>query len=104
MPRTYSDELIRSLYANEGKHLGADLGKLCVECNLPAAFVGSSLNVSRMTIHAWFRGTSKIRAKNAKMIDAFISLLRKDKEAGLLPVASQRAAREYLSNMVDKPI
>jgi hypothetical protein len=52
-----------------------------------------------MTLHSWFRG-GKIRAKNEKVIHAFIKLVREDMEKEVLPARSLAASRAYIQEMI----
>lgn len=98
MPRTYSDKLLLKLYSEDTKWKGAELAKACIKANIPAAYAASALGVSKVTVHSWFRGSS-IRQGNLKTVEAFLSLMQKDTEAGLLPVENLKAAKQYIENM-----
>jgi hypothetical protein len=49
-----------------------------------------------MTVHGWFRG-KYISEKNCIRIQRFIKEIKKDLENDLLPAASAKIARAYLS-------
>lgn len=103
MPRTYGDKLLLDLYSESATWKGAELAKACIKANIPAAYAASALGVSKVTVHSWFRGTS-IRQRNFKMVEAFLSLMQKDTEAGLLPVKNLKDARKYIENMTGTAI
>jgi len=103
MPRNYSDELLTKLFSIGEKSDGEIFAKACIKAKLPANYVAKAIGVSRITVHAWFRG-QPIRRKNARTVDAFMNLLEKDTEAGVLPVKSIKQAKEYIENMVGMKI
>jgi hypothetical protein len=97
----YRDELIRSvLGATSTSPLGVRLARVCVEANLPAAYVAQVFGVSRMALHLWFRGGNIRPAK----ISVFTQLIQEDLRNGRLPVSTLEAARAYLQEMTDAPI
>ena len=99
MTRPYSDKFLREIRVVENKSLGQQLGEACIAANLPAAYVAHALNSSRMTIYSWFRGKG-IREKNRNVVMAFIRLVNKDTEQGLLPVKTLSEAKKYIEEMV----
>ncbi len=103
MPRNYSDKFLLSLYQEGNEGLGYDLAKLCVKANLPAVYVAKALQVSRMTVYAWFRG-SKIRYKNRKVVEAFVKLVSEDVEKGVLPAKNFAASKAYIEGMIGMTI
>ena len=104
MSGKYRDDLIRSVLDTAATApLGLRLARVCVEAELPAAYVAQVLGVSRMTIHTWFRGGNVHSSKVDKVI-VFVQLVREDLKAGRLPVKTTQAAREYLQEMSDAPI
>jgi hypothetical protein len=103
MPRNYSDKFLLNLHREGNDTLGAILGKTCVKAKLPAAYVAFALKVSRMTVHAWFRGAT-IRVKNRKVIEAFIRLVKEDLVSGALPAQNTIAAKQYIESMIGMKI
>ena len=100
----YRSELIRSvLDATNESPLGVRLARVCVEASLPAAYVAQVFGVSRMALHAWFRG-GNIRPSKTDRIIVFIQLVQEDLRNGRLPVPTLEAARTYLQEMTDTPI
>jgi len=99
MARNMSEALLIEINRDGNDCLGAELGKLCAKSNLYIAHVAHALKVSRMTLHSWFRG-GKIRAKNEKVIHAFIKLVREDMEKEVLPARSLAASRAYIQEMI----
>lgn len=100
MSRSYSQEFRIELYKRDPSNLGVALGMACVEANLPAKYVAPVLNVSRMTIHSWFRGNS-IRTDKREMVLALIRIIKKDTEKGVLPAKSVADAKAWLRSVVE---
>lgn len=104
MTGKYSDGLTRSvLAATKEAPLGVQLARMCVEANLPAAYVAQVLGVSRMALHSWFRG-GNIRTSKTEKILVFMKLVKEDMGLGVLPAKEIEDARAYLQEMVDVPI
>jgi len=101
--RSYGEKFLLELRDADPTRLGVQLGRLCVDANLPAMHVAKVLNVSKTTVYAWFRG-QYIREQKRKTIEAFASLVRKDMEAGVLPAKTSLDARVYLSKMVGESV
>ena len=98
MGRPYSDKLVLSVkeHANNGTLTsGTRLAQLCIEANLPAAYVAAMLNMSRMTVYSWFRGKIKIRARNESEVKILIDRIEKDLDSGLLPAKNMAEAQSY---------
>jgi hypothetical protein len=77
------------------------LGRECVEANLPAKYVAPVLNVSRMTVYSWFRGTA-IRKSNRKLVVALINIIREDRNKGILPARSVAQAKAWLRSVSEE--
>lgn len=103
MPRTYSSKLLVKLKDGDPSLLGVQLGRLCVEANLPAAYVSEALEVSRNTIHLWFRGQVMNEAKR-KVVEAFMYLVEQDMKNGSLPAINTKHAKSYIEGMIGKTI
>ena len=73
MSRSYSHRFLLALQQADGDRLGVKLGRLCVEANLPAAYVARALETSRMTVYKWFRGCG-VREDKRKTIEVFMDL------------------------------
>ena len=97
--RSYGEKFLLELRDADPTRLGVQLGRLCVDANLPALYVSKILEVSKTTIYAWFRG-QYIREQKRKNIEAFMNLVQKDMAAGVLPAKTALDARVYLSKMV----
>lgn len=100
MPRTYSTKLIKNLEKKTVEDgLQIVLAKKCTEAKIPAIYVAKLLNVSRMTIHIWFRG-GEIKPNRIPMIKALIRTIDEDTNRGVLPLKSYKTATKYYENLV----
>lgn len=101
MARPYSAEFLTGLYARvDDDNLGIRLAKTCVKANLPSALVAKALGVSRASVHAWFRG-QHIQPRRYKLVEAFMRLVNKDMETGVLPAANLKMAKQYIETMLE---
>jgi hypothetical protein len=98
MARPYSEKFLLSLAAADPTQVGVQLGRLCVEADIPASYIASALGVSRMTVYSWFRGQD-IRLKRRKSVEVIIDLMKNDFAAGLLPAKTKFDAKLYIENM-----
>jgi hypothetical protein len=104
MSRPYSTKFLSGLEeADDTYRIGYKMAKICVAANLPAKYVAEALEVSRATVHNWFRG-AVLRGKNEDMALAFIRLVQKDMEAGALPAKSVKEAKAYIEDMIGRTI
>jgi hypothetical protein len=97
--RSYGQKFLLELTQNDDSLLGVQLARLCVDANLPAAYVARALEVSSMTVYKWFRGMG-VRENKRRAIEVFMYLVRQDMEAGLLPATNTASAKEYIRNMI----
>ena len=104
MSRPYSTKFLSGLEeADDTYRIGYRMAKLCVTANLPAKYVAEALGVSRATVHNWFRG-AVLRGKNEDIALAFIRLVEKDLDAGILPAKSVKGAKVYIEDMIGRTI
>ena len=102
MARPYSQDFLLALTKADPTRIGVQLGKVCVKANLPTTYVAEAFNVSRMSIHSWFRG-QYVRDKNYQRIAKFIEKVNKDINKNILPAMSIEEAKNYLSSIhIDK--
>ena len=99
MARPYSERFLLDLNKADPTRIGVQLGKVCVKANLPTSYVAKAFDVSRMSIHSWFRG-QYIREKNYIKIDKFIKLVEEAMQNGELPVEDIAKAKEYIDTKV----
>lgn len=103
MVRRYSTEL-KNLVGNATTYrLGLDLAATCIAANLPASYVAEVFEVTRATVHVWFRGGA-IRPRKRPKIETFIKLVEDDTQRGLLPAKTLLDARHYLSDMIGRDV
>lgn len=98
MPRSYDYKFLLELQRADPSRLGVKLGRVCVEANLPAAYVSKVLGTSRTTIYAWFRGQGIREDKRAK-VETFIDIVEQDMKKGMLPARSMIDAKLYLRDL-----
>jgi len=104
MPRTYSKEFIKELGTLKPfDTTGIQLAKACIRANIPALYVANALEVTRMTVHSWFRG-NPIRDKKRRLVAVFTELVEEDLDNGVLPAKSTAHARKYIEDMVGRQI
>jgi hypothetical protein len=65
--RSYGDKFLLELRDADPNRLGVQLGRICVDANLPAMHVSKVLEVSKTTVYAWFRG-QYIREENRRRV------------------------------------
>jgi hypothetical protein len=103
MPRTYSQEFIDTLNKKNPNITGIGLAQACIRANLPAKYVAEALEVTRMTVHSWFRG-KPVRDNNRQLIEVFTDLVESDTAKGLLPAKNVAEAKAYIEAMIGKKI
>lgn len=99
MARPYSEKFLLNLAKADASRLGVQLGRLCVEANLPAVYVAKALETSRISVYNWFRGGG-IRENKRKVVEVFMDLVRQDMKAGMLPAATIFDAKMYIESMI----
>lgn len=72
--RGYSLAFAREVEAADGTKLGVQLGRLCIEKNIPIAQVAERFKVSRTAVYAWFRGEFAPAGEHAKRIRKLLDL------------------------------
>ena len=98
MARSYSESFLRELALADESHLGIKLAKLCVEGRLPVAYVAKALQVSRMSLHNWFRGKT-IVPNFYPRLESMIRELEYDVRRGNLPVPDKPSCKAYLKSI-----
>ena len=74
----YSSRLIEQNKKADDTLLGVQLGRVCIQRDVPVSDVASHLGVTRQTIYNWFCGVNPPRAESEK-IKEIISSLAADK-------------------------
>lgn len=103
MARPYSQDFLVSLQSADERQIGVQLARLCVDANVPASYIATALDTTRMTVYSWFRGQD-IRRKKRKTVEALVDLMKQDFESGILPALNRKAARAYVENLIGSPI
>jgi len=103
MARPYSQKFLMELFSKDAAILGVRLARACVKANLGTAHVAAAFEVSRATIHTWFRG-GDIKPRRHKLVEAFIDLVEKDMAKGDLPVSNSKQSKHYIEVMLGKAI
>jgi hypothetical protein len=98
MARPYSEQFILSLNKADPTRAGVQLGKVCVKANLPITHVAKALDVSRMSVHSWFRG-QYVREQYYERIIKFIDKVNNDIDNNILPAMSIQDAKKYLETI-----
>jgi len=103
MARPYSQKFLMELFSKNDDSLGVRLARVCVKANLGTAHVAAAFEVSRATIHTWFRG-GDIKPRRHKLVETFITLVEEDMVAGDLPVSNSKQSKHYIEEMLGKAI
>lgn len=100
MARPYSEKLkMRLLREADTDRLGIQLAQVCVKAHLPTTYVASVLDVSRQTVHNWFRGKF-IREKRYEQVKQLYQLVKDELEQGTLPAKTAEESQAYLSEKI----
>lgn len=102
MPRPLSPQLLTKLETAE-ETPGVALAKLCLKAGLPVLYASTMLNVSRMTLHTWFRG-GNIRAEHVMKIEKFMQLINDDIQSGVLPKKTLEETKRYAEAFSGRPV
>ena len=100
MPRGYSPDLVEYLkYKTVKDGIGVVLAKKCIAANIPSTIVAQLLNVSRQTVHAWFRGGT-IQPDRMDVIQALIKVIDQDTATGALPLKDYKSSKSYYNSLI----
>ena len=100
MTRPYSDRFILGLDKADDSKIGIQLAKVCLRANLPIKYVAEGLDVSRMTLHTWFRG-GILRKHNREKVEKFIELAEQGLAEGTLPAINLATARVFIESDIN---
>jgi len=103
MSRFYSEGLIDEVMKGNPNRTGNALARACIKANLPAKYVAEALEVTRMTIHLWFRG-KPLLDKNRQVAEVFTDLIESDTAKGILPAKNLADAKAYIEEMIGRKI
>jgi hypothetical protein len=96
--RPYDKRLLEVIRTIENPTLGQTLARACLSANIPVTHVAHALEVTRMTIHTWYRG-GEIRGNNKKMINLFMDYVSRDTSSGRLPAKDLEDATKYIEEL-----
>ena len=99
MPRPLSERFVLGLDRADESKVGVKLARLCIKANLPSKYVAEGLDISRMTLHAWYR-EGKIRNSNNIRIQKFIDLVEQGLADGVLPANNLASAKVFVESEV----
>lgn len=76
MAKGYSILLANQIRAADPSLLGVQLGKVCIDKDIPVTDVSDFFKVSRMTVYSWFRGEAKVSGKHTEKMQKLIARLK----------------------------
>ena len=76
MPKGYSLLMADEIKSADSQLLGVQLGRVCINKEIPVSDVASFFGVSRMTVYSWFRGKSIVSGKHAEKMKKLVDKLK----------------------------
>jgi predicted transcriptional regulator len=76
MPKGYSLLMADEIKSANSQLLGVQLGRVCLNKDIPVSDVASFFGVSRMTVYSWFRGKSTVSGKHAEKMKKLVDKLK----------------------------
>jgi len=76
MPKGYSLLMADEIKSADTQLLGVQLGRVCLNKDIPVSDVASFFGVSRMTVYSWFRGKSIVSGKHAEKMKKLLDKLK----------------------------
>jgi len=76
MPKGYSLLMADEIKSADSQLLGVQLGRVCINRDIPVSDVASFFGVSRMTVYSWFRGKSIVSGKHAEKMKKLVDKLK----------------------------
>jgi hypothetical protein len=76
MPKGYSLLMADEIKSADTQLLGVQLGRVCLNKDIPVSDVASFFGVSRMTVYSWFRGKSIVSGKHAEKMKKLVDKLK----------------------------
>jgi hypothetical protein len=76
MPKGYSLLMADEIKSADSQLLGVQLGRVCINKDIPVSDVASFFGVSRMTVYSWFRGKSIVSGKHAEKMQILVDKLK----------------------------
>lgn len=69
----YSIRVAEAIKNADGNLPGVQLGRKCLERDIPVARVAGILRVTRQTVYSWFLGRSKPQPHHVRGIETFLT-------------------------------
>lgn len=101
MPKGYSEKFVERLNRLAPVTLELQLAMICVQANISATFVAKAMRVSRMAVHSWFRGDSRMAKSKIKLAETLLHIFKEDFEKGVLPLNNYRMSKEYYRSIME---
>ena len=76
MPKGYSLLMADEIKSANSQLWGDQLGRVCLNKDIPVSDVASFFGVSRMTVYSWFRGKSTVSGKHAEKMKKLVDKLK----------------------------
>ena len=76
MAKGYSIQLADQNKAADSELIGVQLGRVCINKDIPVTDVADFFKVSRMTVYSWFRGDTKVSGKHLEKMQKLIARLK----------------------------
>jgi hypothetical protein len=76
MAKGYSILLADQNKSADSELLGVQLGRVCINKDIPVTDVADFFKVSRMTVYSWFRGDTKVSGKHTEKMQKLIARLK----------------------------
>ena len=76
MPKGYSLLMADEIKSANSQLLGVQLGRVCLNKDIPVSDVASFFGVSRMTVYSWFRGKSTVSGKHAEKMKKLVDKVK----------------------------
>ena len=73
--RGYSPAIVAAVKNASLDSVGVELGKLCVDKNIPVTDVASFFGVSRQAVYLWFKGLTKPASKHQEKMAKLVTKL-----------------------------
>ena len=67
----YSVKIVQLNNAADGTLLGVQLGRVCIQNNIPVASVAAALNVSKSVVYKWFTGRGEVGKHLRDKVEAY---------------------------------
>jgi hypothetical protein len=76
MAQGYSSVFIKNVREADRTKIGVQLGRVCIDNDIPVVEVAEFFTVSRMTVYSWFRGKTNVPEKHRGKMQELVKKLR----------------------------